>query len=222
MNKDGFIPLAFEKLPVEQMRTNAEAFYKRMKTRRTVRDFSGEAIPEGVLESCVHAAGQAPSGANMQPWYFVIVRDAAIKREIRLGAEAEEREFYERRAPEEWLDALAPFETDASKPFLETAPALIAVFEQRYHLDEVGERVKHYYPTESVGLATGFLIAGLHQAGLATLTHTPSPMKFLNKILGREENERAFLLLVVGYPAEGATVPDIKRKGFEEIATVLD
>lgn len=222
MNTDGFIPLALEKLPAEQMRTNAEAFYKQMETRRTVRDFSEEAIPEGVLESCVHAAGQAPSGANMQPWHFVIVRDAAIKREIRLSAEAEEREFYERRAPEEWLNALVPFGTDASKPFLETAPALIAIFEQRYHLDEAGERVKHYYPTESVGLATGFLIAGLHQAGLATLTHTPSPMKFLNKILGRGENERAFLLLVVGYSAEGAKVPDIKRKGFEEIATVLD
>ncbi|MDX1689371.1 MAG: nitroreductase family protein, partial [Candidatus Promineifilaceae bacterium] len=166
-------------------------------------------------------AGTAPNGANLQPWTFVVVSDPAVKRQIRQAAEAEEREFYERRAPEEWLEALEPFDTDAHKPYLETAPVLIAIFAQSYGLDADGERVKHYYVQESIGIATGFLIAALHLAGLAALTHTPSPMRFLNEILERPDNERPFLLLVVGYPAEGAEVPDIDKKPLEEIATFI-
>lgn len=166
-------------------------------------------------------AGTAPNGANMQPWHFVIVSDPAIKRQIRLAAEAEEQEFYQNRAPAEWLAALAPLGTDAHKPFLETAPYLITIFAQSYGLLPDGRKVKHYYAQESVGIATGFLIAALHYAGLATLTHTPSPMNFLNDILGRPANERPFLLLVVGYPAANAQVPDIRKKPLAEIATFL-
>ncbi|MBT8144149.1 MAG: nitroreductase family protein [Gammaproteobacteria bacterium] len=187
--------------------------------RRTVRDFSDRPLPDAVIEQAVRAAGSAPSGANMQPWHFSIVQDPKIKHEIRVAAEAEEREFYAHRASPEWLDALAPLGTDSDKPFLEIAPCLIAVFVQRWgHLPD-GRKVKHYYPTESVGLATGLLIATLHQAGVATLTHTPSPMKFLNRILGRPTNERPFLLLVAGFPAKTAKVPDIGRKPLKDIAT---
>lgn len=215
-----FVPLeGYRELAPDEMRTSARSFCDRMSLRRTVRDFSDRPIPDGVIEPCLRAAGSAPSGANMQPWHFCVVRDPAVKKKIRTAAEAEEREFYAHRASPEWLEALAPLGTDSNKPFLETAPCLIAVFVQRWgHLPD-GRKVKHYYPTESVGLATGLLIAGLHQAGLATLTHTPSPMKFLNDILGRPRNERPFLLLVTGYPAPDATVPDIRRKPLEDICS---
>jgi nitroreductase len=203
--------------PQEMLRRAAE-FRADIQRRRTIRDFSDRAVPRQVIEDCVAAAASAPSGANMQPWRFVAVADAAIKHRIRVAAEDEERHFYEHRASEEWLDALAPLGTDADKPFLETAPWLIAVFEERWGLTDGGERRKHYYPTESVGIATGFLIAALHNAGLATLTHTPSPMKFLNEILGRSRNERPFLLLVTGYPSETVRVPDISRKPLGEVA----
>jgi nitroreductase len=178
-------------------------------------------VPRSVIEACLRTAGTAPSGANQQPWHFVAVSDPAVKSHIRQAAEAEEREFYERRASQEWLDALAPLGTDAHKPFLEIAPYLIAIFAQTYGMGADGGKIKHYYVTESVGIATGLLIAALHHAGLATLTHTPSPMGFLNEILGRPANERPFLLLVVGYPAENAQVPAITKKALEEIATFV-
>jgi nitroreductase len=213
-------PLQFTELPPEQMQRNAEEFAQRMAQRRTVRDFSDRPIPHGVIESCIAAAATAPSGANMQPWHFVVVRDAALKKRIRTEAEQEEREFYEHRAPQEWLDALAPLGTDAEKPFLETAPCLIAVFVQSYGVLPDGRRVKHYYASESVGIATGLLITALHLSGLATLTHTPSPMDFLNDILDRPKNERPFLLMVVGYPADDARVPRITRHHLDEVMTV--
>jgi len=205
----------------EEMSARARAFCARMSRRRTVRDYADRAVPRVVIEDCLRAAGSAPSGANLQPWHFVAVCDPAVKREIRQAAEAEEREFYQHRAPDDWLAALAPLGTGPEKPFLETAPWLIGIFEQRWGYDADGAKVKHYYPKESVGIATGLLIAALHEAGLATLTHTPSPMKFLNRIMGRPPEERPFLLLVAGYPAAGAHVPDISRKGLEEIATFL-
>ncbi len=183
-----------------------------MVRRRTVRHFSDRPVPRSVIEDCLAVAGSAPSGANLQPWHFVAVADSALKHEIRIAAEAEEREFYEHRAPKEWLEALAPIGTDSNKPFLDIAPWLIAVFSQPYRLLPSGGRMKHYYATESVGIATGFLVAAIHQAGLAALTHTPSPMAFLNRILGRPAHEKPFVLLVVGHPAEEATVPDIGRK----------
>ncbi len=212
----------FETHAPAEMRARARAFCELMSRRRTVREFSDRAIPDGVIEACLQTANAAPSGANMQPWHFSVVRDPAIRHRIRVAAEAEEREFYEHRASEEWLEALAPLGTDADKPFLDVAPCLIAIFVQRWGHRADGSRIKHYYPVESVGLATGFLIAALHQAGLATLTHTPSPMKFLNQILGRPRNERPFLLLVVGFPAEGARVPDIGRKPLSDVATWHD
>jgi nitroreductase len=179
-------------------------------------------VPRDIIETALRAAGTAPSGANLQPWHFVVVSNAETKKRIREAAEAEEREFYEHRASPEWLAALEPLGTDSSKPFLEAAPYLIAVFLQKYGRLEDGRKVKHYYPTESTGLATGVLITALHQAGLATLTHTPSPMKFLNEILGRPSSERPFLLLVVGYPADDARVPDIGRKDLAEFTTFID
>jgi len=211
--------LDFARLPIEQMRERAASFLQDINRRRTVRDFSADPVPRDVVETCLRAAGCAPSGANQQPWRFVAISDAAIKHTIRVAAEAEEREFYERRATEEWLDALAPLGTDASKPFLETAPWLIAVFYEAYGIRADGGKEKRYYPTDSVGIATGVLITALHHAGLATLTHTPSPMAFLNKILERPDNERPFVLLVVGYPATDASVPAITRKSLAEIAT---
>ncbi len=208
----------YERHPDAVMTARAQEFYEAVRTRRTVRDFRPDPVPRAVIESCLKAAATAPSGANQQPWHFVVVEDAETKRHIREAAEAEERAFYQERAPNEWLEALAPLGTDEHKPFLETAPTLIAIFEQRWGLDADGERKKHYYVSESVGLATGFLIAALHLAGLATLTHTPSPMKFLNEILGRPENERPFLLLVVGHPADDAEVPVIGKKALWEVA----
>ncbi len=193
-----------------------------MRQRRTVRDFSERPVPREIIESCLRVAGSAPSGANLQPWHFVAVSDPEIKREIRIAAEAEEKEFYEHRAPAEWLEALAPIGTDWRKPFLEVAPWLIAIFSQPYRMLPNGKKFKHYYATESVGIATGLLIAAVHTTGLVSLTHTPSPMAFLNRILKRPAYEKPFLLLVVGHPAENATVPDIKRKPLAEIASFLE
>ena len=216
-----FVPLAFRRRSEEEMRERARAFYDDLKRRRSVREFSSEPVPREVIEDALRAAGTAPNGANLQPWHFVVVTDPSLKSKIRVAAEAEEREFYASKAPQEWLDALAPLGTDEHKPFLETAPYLIAVFSQSYGLTPNGKKVKHYYATESVGIATGFLIAALHHAGLAALTHTPSPMGFLNELLDRPSNERPFLLLVVGYPATDATVPAIIKKRLEDIATFL-
>ncbi|MDA1193569.1 MAG: nitroreductase family protein [Planctomycetota bacterium] len=220
-NHPAHVPLSWVEHPPEVMRTRAEAFASEMGRRRTVRQFADRPIPPGVLEACLRAAGSAPSGANLQPWHFVVVTDADRKRRIRAAAEEEERSFYGGRAPAEWLEALAPLGTDDQKPFLETAPALIAVFGERYGLGPDGRKLKRYYVDESVGLATGLLIAALHHAGLATLTHTPSPMGFLRDLLGRGEHERPFVLLVVGYPAPEATVPAIGRKPLRAIATFL-
>ncbi len=199
----------------------ARAFNELMQQRRTVRDYSERPVAREVIEECIRAAGSAPSGANMQPWHFVAVSDPSIKAQIRLAAEEEEREFYQNRAPKEWLEALAPLGTDNQKPFLECAPWLIAIFVQRYGRLSDDRQVKHYYAVESVGIATGLLIAAIHHAGLASLTHTPSPMNFLNSILGRPDNERPFLLLVVGHPAQDAVVPDILRKGISEVASFI-
>jgi iodotyrosine deiodinase len=216
------IPLAsYHAYPLAEMQTRATAFYEEMRRRRTVRDFSDRPVPRAILETCLRTAGTAPSGANQQPWHFVVVSDPAVKTRIRQAAEAEEQEFYTRRASQEWLEALAPLGTDAHKPFLETAPYLVVIFAQVHGVGADGGKIKHYYVTESVGIATGLLIAALHHAGLATLTHTPSPMGFLNEILVRPTNERPFLLLVVGYPAENALVPAITKKSLDEIATFV-
>lgn len=218
---DNFIPLDFSIQEEAAMQESAEAFYQLMAKRRSVREFSDRPIPASLLDNAILAAGSAPSGANMQPWHFVVVEDQQLKTKIRQAAEIEERELYANRASQEWLDALAPLGTDANKPFLETAPALIAVFLKKLTIDDKGERHKNYYTAESVGIATGILITALHQAGLATLTHTPSPMKFLTEILERPNYERPFLLLVVGYPAEGTLVPDIERLPLDKISTFL-
>jgi len=212
---------ALEPLDDAQRLERAVEFADRMARRRTVRDFANNAVPSAVIHECLRAAASAPSGANQQPWRFVAVADAAIKRRIREAAEAEEREFYQRRAPQQWLDALAPIGTDANKPFLETAPWLIAVFYERFGVDAQGAKVKRYYPHESVGIACGLLIAALHNAGLATLTHTPSPMAFLNDILVRPKNEMPYLLLVVGHPSAACRVPDIQRLPLEQVATFV-
>lgn len=221
MPESSFIPLDFREYPPEEMRRRTAEFYAEMKRRRTVRMFSDRPIPDGIIEDCIRTAGTAPSGANHQPWHFVVVRDPETKRQIRAAAEEKEWDFYHGRAPAEWLEALEPLGTDDHKPFLETAPALIAIFAQSYRFDEAGRKVKNYYVNESVGIATGMLIAALHYAGLATLTHTPSPMGFLSTLLQRPANERAFLLLVVGYPATDARVPDITKKSLDEISTAI-
>ncbi len=223
MTHDEFVPLDFHEFPPDEMQQRATDFYAEMRRRRTVRAFSDRPVPAGVVEDCLRTAGTAPSGANLQPWHFVVVTDPAVKQRIRTAAEAEEQEFYSGRAPREWLDALAPLGTDPQKPFLETAPYLIAIFAQSYGLLPDGRKVKHYYVQESVGIATGMLIAALHHAGLATLTHTPSPMAFLNEILDRPTHERPFLLLVVGYPAEDAQVPvhAMNKKPLQEIVTFV-
>ena len=209
----------YQEFSAAEMKTRAQSFYEFMRNRRTVRDFSERPVPREAVEYCIRTAGTAPNGANMQPWHFVVVEDPATKRAIREGAEVEEQKFYERRASAEWLEALAPLGTNAEKPFLESAPCLIAIFAQSYGIDEEGNRVTHYYVQESVGIATGMLIAAIHNAGMVSLTHTPSPMGFLNDILGRPQNERPFLILVVGYPAEDAQVPEITKKSFAEIAS---
>ncbi len=222
MKQPRFVPLAQrEVLADDQARERAHAFFEQMQRRRTVREFSPRAVPREVIEDCLRVAGSAPSGANLQPWHFVAIDDPSVKHEIRVAAEEEEREFYEHRAPKEWLEALAPLGTDSRKPFLEIAPWLIAIFAQPYSTLPDGSRMKHYYATESVGIATGLLVAAIHQAGLAALTHTPSPMAFLNRILGRPAHEKPFLLLVVGNPAADARVPDIARKSLDEIASFV-
>jgi nitroreductase len=190
-----------------------------MKRRRSVRDFSDRPVPLEVIKNAISAAGTSPSGANQQPWHFVVVSDPKIKREIREAAEVEERAFYQDRAPDEWLRALHPLGTDENKPFLEIAPYLIVIFLKKTTTDENGVKHKNYYPTESVGIATGILITALHLSGLATLTHTPSPMKFLNDILGRPDSERPFLILVTGYPSSEAKVPTINKYHLDQIAT---
>ncbi len=223
MEKHPFVPLPdYREYPEAEMMQRARQFHLELKRRRTVRQFSSRPVPRAVIESCLRAATTAPSGANLQPWHFVVVSDPETKRRIRLAAEEEERHFYQHRAPQEWLDAVAPLGTDEHKPFLERAPYLIAIFAQKYGRLADGRRVKHYYPLESVGLATGMLIAALHVAGLATLTHTPSPMKFLNEILDRpKSSERPFLLLVAGYPDRNATVPAIGRKPLDDVVTYV-
>ncbi|WP_137936808.1 nitroreductase family protein [Chitinivorax sp. B] len=213
------IPFSFNEVPVDEMCRRAHAFADLMHTRRTVRFFSDRPVPRQIIDECLRAAASAPSGANRQPWHFVVVSDQVVKHRIRDAAEAEEREFYQRRAPERWLEALAPLGTDADKPFLEVAPWLIAVFYKAYEFTPAGEKVNTYYPHESTGIACGMLITALHHAGLVTLTHTPSPMGFLNEILQRPANERPYLLIPVGYPAEDATVPCISRKPLAQVVS---
>lgn len=220
MNQPVFHPLSsYVAYPEAEMCERAATFRAEMQRRRTVRDFAARPVPRGVIEDCLRTAMTAPSGANLQPWHFVVVTDPALKQQIRTAAEEEERAFYEGRAPQEWLEALSALGTDAHKPFLETAPCLIAIFAQSYGLRPDGQKVKHYYVSESVGIATGMLITALHHAGLVTLTHTPSPMGFLNTLLERPPQERPYLLLVVGYPAEGAMVPAIEKKPLEAVTT---
>jgi len=223
MDAPTMTPLDFRSLSPEQMLARANAFYTEMRRRRTVREFSDRAVPRELIETCLLTAGTAPSGANLQPWHFVAVSDPAIKHRIRVAAESEEREFYAQRATPEWKEAIAPLGTDATKPFLETAPWLIAIFAVNHRTLPDGRRQQLYYPKESTGIATGILLTALHQAGLATLTHAPSPMAFLNEILGRPPAEKPFLLLVVGYPATGAQVPEaaLHKKTLDEIATFL-
>jgi len=219
MAEPKFIPLSsWVEIEPEEMKRRAAEFRQQMQRRRTVRYFSDRSVPREVIEDCLLTAGTAPSGANLQPWHFVVVSDPAIKHRIRIEAEKEEHEFYNGRAPQEWLDALAPLGTDENKPFLETAPYLIVIFSQSYGVLPDGRKVKNYYVQESVGIATGMLITAVHNAGLVSLTHTPSPMGFLNEILDRPANEKPFLVLVVGYPAADAVVPDIEKKPLEEIA----
>lgn len=222
MTTPNLVPLKdYKELPVEEMINRANEFYNQIKTRRTVRNFSDKKVPKEIIELCIKAAGTAPNGANKQPWQFVVVSDPMLKKKIRVAAEEEEREFYDNRAPKEWLDALSPFGTDANKPFLETAPYLIAIFARSTETEPDGSKIKNYYVQESVGIAVGVLITAIHNAGLVSLTHTPAPMNFLNNILGRPKNERPYLLLVVGYPTKDASVPVIAKKSLEEIATFL-
>jgi len=217
-----FFPLTnYREFSADEMKNRARSFRDEMMRRRTVRQFSSRAVPREVIEDCLRTAGSAPSGANLQPWHFVVVADAGIKRRIREAAEKEEHIFYHQRAPKEWLEALAPLGTDEHKPYLETAPYLIAVFAQSYGVTPGGKKVKNYYVMESVGIATGMLICAVHMAGLVSLTHTPSPMGFLNSILGRPAHEKAFLLLVVGYPAEDAVVPKISKKPLAEFVSYV-
>lgn len=223
MTQPNFTLLDFIEYPPDEMQRRADAFLAEMRRRRTVREFSDRPVARALIETCLLAAGAAPNGANLQPWHFVVVADPAIKRQIRAAAEAEERAFYNGRAPQEWIDALAPLGTDPNKPFLETAPWLIVIFGQSYGLLPDGRKVKHYYVQESVGIATGMLISALHHAGLVMLTHTPNPMGFLNDLLGRPANERPFLILVAGYPAADAQVPlhALNKKPLDEIATFI-
>ncbi len=220
MGEEGRVPLDFAEHPPEAMRARAAEFLARIRKRRTVRDFSSRAVPREIIETAILAAGSAPSGANHQPWFFTAISNAAMKTKIREAAEEEERAFYAGRAGEEWLAALHPLGTDDCKPFLETAPWLIAMFAQKKGGPAAGEAKKNYYVTESCGIAAGFLIAALHEAGLATLTHTPAPMTFLREICGRPGSEKPFLLIVTGYPAEDATVPEhaLKKKPLDQIA----
>jgi nitroreductase len=223
MPEPEFVPLnQWREKTLEEMRAAAQTFLETMRARRTVRDFSARPVPRDIIENCLLAAGTAPNGANRQPWKFVVVGDPELKQRIREEAEVEERAFYQEKAPKEWLDALAHLGTDENKPFLEQAPWLIVIFAESYERTPEGKKAKNYYVTESVGIATGMLITALHMAGLVTLTHTPSPMKFLNDLLGRPDNERPFLILVVGYPEEDARVPAITKKPIEDIAVFVE
>ena len=217
------VPLNFHGYPEEEMKARALAFFNLMKERHSTRDFADKPVPLEVIKSCLETAGRAPSGANQQPWHFVVVTDPKLKNKIRLAAEEEERAFYAGRASNEWLNALAPLGTDSDKSFIDRAGCLIVIFSQSYAFDQDGDKTKHYYVQESVGIATGFLIAALHNAGLACLTHTPSPMKFLGEILGRPKNERAYINLVVGYPSEDAQVPihATHKKTLEEFVSFV-
>ena len=216
-----FIPLEFNRQDEESMLRESMEFYQLMSRRRTIREFSEQKVPQTVLKNALKAAGTAPSGANMQPWHFVVVQDPAVKKRIREAAEIEERELYEHRANDEWLQAITPLGTDANKPFLEIAPALIAIFLKKFTIDDSGKKHKNYYTAESVGIATGVLISALHKSGLGTLTHTPSPMKFLGNILERPSYERPYLLLVCGYPSDDVMVPNIKRRSLDDICTFI-
>jgi len=218
MKRHPFIELDFLRFSEEEMAARSESFYKEMDRRRTVREYADRPVPAEIIRNAILTAGTAPSGAHKQPWTFAMVGDPAIKAKIREAAEIEERENYQRRMPEAWLQDLAPLGTDENKPFLTTCPWLIIVFAQAWAPGEEGEKLKHYYVNESVGIATGMLLAALHHAGLATLTHTPSPMGFLQKILGRPDHERAYMLIAVGYPKDGCKVPDLDRKSIDEIS----
>ena len=217
----GFKKLDFEEYSESKMRSRSESFLNEIVTRRTIREFSDRIVPIDIINNCIKTAASAPSGANKQPWQFVVVRDSGIKTKIREAAEKEEKEFYGHRATKEWLEDLNQFGTDWHKPFLEIAPYLIVIFRKIYDLEDDGTQRKNYYVNESVGIASGFLLAALHHAGLATLTHTPSPMNFLGEILNRPKNEKAFLLIPVGYPAKDAEVPDISKKPFSKISKIV-
>jgi iodotyrosine deiodinase len=220
MNGTSFIPYTnYKSYSIGEMEKRSQVFLEDIERRRTIRNFSEKLVPKEIIENCLRAASSAPSGANRQPWHFSIVSDLETKKKIRKAAEDEEKKFYSGRAPDEWLQALEPLGTDENKPFLEIAPYLIVIFSEAYGLDDKGEKIKNYYVSESVGIATGMLITALHHAGLATLTHTPSPMNFLRKILGRGKNERAFLILVAGFPAEDVEVPNIRKKSLEEYSS---
>ena len=225
MKEHASIPLSdFHEYPVEEMLKRSRAFYEEIKRRHSIRSFSDRSVPREIIENCIRAAGTAPSGANHQPWHFAAINSREVKKAVREKAELEERAFYDdRKGGETWLNALEPLGTDADKPYLETAPWLIAIFAQRRGGVSVEDSQKNYYVPESVGIATGFLINALHSCGLATLTHTPNPMKFLNEVCGRDPAERAYLLLVTGYPAEGATVPEhaLIKKSLEDISTFM-
>ena len=211
----------FSKISTDEMNLRSKSFLHQIQQRRSVRDFSSQNVPIEVVKNCIKTAASAPSGANKQPWHFSLVQDKKIKKEIRIAAEREEKQFYEHRASKEWLEDLNQFGTDWKKPFLETAPFLIIIFSQVFEKNADGENRKNYYVNESVGIAAGFLLAALHNAGLATLTHTPSPMNFLAKILKRPDNERAYLLIPVGYPSKNAKVPIISKKPFSKIYTKI-
>jgi iodotyrosine deiodinase len=217
-----FEPLEFSVLPEAEMQQRALAFYQQIKRRRTVRDFSGKSVPRDIIENAIRAAGTSPSGANMQPWHFVAIGNSEVKSRIRVAAEVEEKELYSHRAGDEWLKALEPLGTNEHKPFLETAPWLIAVFLKKFTINAEGKQFKNYYTAESVGISCGFLLVALHNAGLVTLTHTPSPMGFLSEVLERPKHERAFMLIVTGYPSDDAQVPVISKRPLDEIATFLD
>ena len=220
MSNPEFVPYSeFVEYPAAEQQQRAQEFYEMLDRRRSIRAFSDRPVSLEVIQNCIRAASTAPSGAHMQPWHFVVVSDPEVKREIRAAAEKEEKAFYTGRAPEPWLKALQRLGTDEHKPYLETAPYLVVLFAQNYGVDENGDRYKHYYVSESVGIAAGMFIAAVHNAGLATLTHTPSPMGFLSEILDRPDSERPFLLLPVGYPAADVTVPDIDRKSLDQIAS---
>jgi len=216
-----FKKLQFQKITFEEMDYNANQFFQKVSSRRSVRDFSRDDFPIDIIKNCIKSASTAPSGANKQPWHFVIVKDPIIKRKIRKAAEIEEKEFYGGRAPKEWLDDLNQFGTDWNKPFLEEAPYLIVVFSKKFDINDDGTNKKNYYVSESVGIASGLLLTALHNAGLVTLTHTPSPMAFLSDILNRPPSDKPYLIIPVGFPSENAEVPNIKKKTFKEICTIL-